>query len=155
MFTILKLILVIVVLILSALLVRTSQLLWTNDQTHFTNGTVMDLPNGFYAGSVAGPPVSWKGKKFDVSHSTGINVLTGPNGNVEKYPFITSVGPGVHDNKQVIRIDYDVPQNPLWLRPILDELVEVTPGEYLGKMQLRIIPAFPFTLTYFTLKASS
>jgi len=153
--TIFKIFLLLLVLIFSALLIRTSQLLWTDEQSQFTRGTVTVLPDGLYTGTVAGPSFSWKGKWFDRSGHTGINIFAGANGDMEKYPFTESVGSGVHDDISVIRIDYNVSQNPWWLRPVLDEVVEVAPGAYLGKLQLRIIPGYPFTLTYFTLTASS
>jgi hypothetical protein len=156
MILLLKIILVIVVTILAILLIRTSQIRWTSDQTDFARGTATELPDGLYAGSAAGPPVSWKGKKFGKANQVGINEFITPDGTLEeKYPFVTSVGPGAHDSIPVIRIDYNLSANPLWLRPVLDEIVEVAPGEYLGKLQLRIIPGYPFTLTFFRLKEAA
>ena len=85
---------------------------------------------------------------------TGINEFTGKDMKTyEKYPFTFSIGPGSHDLKSVIQIDYNNSINPFWLRPVLDEIVETAPGEYLGKLQLRIVPGYPFTLTYFRLTA--
>jgi hypothetical protein len=37
----------------------------------------------------------------------------------------------------VLRIDYDLPENPPLLRRIVDELVAVQPGVYLGQAILR------------------
>jgi hypothetical protein len=37
----------------------------------------------------------------------------------------------------VLRIDYDVDGNPAWLRPVLDEVVEVEPRVLLGRMHVR------------------
>jgi hypothetical protein len=37
----------------------------------------------------------------------------------------------------VLRIDYDLPENPPSLRRIVDELVAVAPGVYLGHALLR------------------
>ncbi len=156
MFLILKLILLVLVSLNTILLIRTAQLAWTKDQTDFARGTVTNLPNGLYAGSVEGTPVSWKGKKFDAVTHTGINLFSSSTGtSTEKYPFVFSVGKGTHDPIQVIRIDYNLPANPFWLRPILDEIVEVAPGEYLGKLQLRMFPGYSNTLTFFHLKAAS
>lgn len=111
------------------------------------------VPNGFYRGS-AGYTGSWKGKTFNPAASRGINVF-GANGkdNSEQYPFKTYGGKGLQDSSlDVLKIDYDLPENPLWIRSILDEIVEVQPGEYLGKIHLRLVPGMPFTVGYFELK---
>ncbi|MDB5237074.1 MAG: uncharacterized protein JWL88_176 [Parcubacteria group bacterium] len=151
--TFLKIILVLIAIIFAGLLIRTQQLLWTSDQSQFSSGSIANIPDGLYAGTVVGPAVSWKGKKFDSASGTGINIFAEPNGaDTQKYPFAFSVGRGLYDPIQVIRVDYDLPANPLWLRPVLDEVVEVAPDEYLGKLQLRIVPHYPFTITYFRLK---
>src|SRR6478736_2783100 len=52
--------------------------------------------------------------------------------------FSTIVGPGALDpGIEVLRIDYDLPGNVPPFRRILDELVEVEPGVYLGQALLR------------------
>src|SRR4051812_10585237 len=66
-------------------------------QTVFASGKV-SMPDGFYKGSVPGREVSWLGKKFDKASSSGINVFKeGSGGQVERYPFKTSVGAGVRN----------------------------------------------------------
>ena len=37
-------------------------------------------------------------------------------------------------------------------RPHSDEIVQIAPNHYLGKLQVRIIPNYPFTLMFFELK---
>jgi hypothetical protein len=96
----------------------------------------------------------WKGKTFDPDAESGRNLFTAGarrmmrvtlpkyrtsdegGGRHGAFPFITSTGPsafttGVH----VLRIDYrDVPENPSWpVRKILDELVMIDDGLYLGQ----------------------
>ncbi len=152
----LKIAAAILLLILIGFTVRTLQLSWTTNQQSFKKGTVTQMPDGLYAGSVGETKVSWLGKKFNLSAMTGINLFANADGStVEKYPFAFSVGKGSHDSISVIKIDYDYGNNPFWLRLILDEIVEVAPGEYLGKLQLRIIPGYPFTLSFFSLTKSS
>ena len=134
--------------------VRTWQLAHSSSQALFSAGTAPNPPpDGLYKGTVPGHTVSWLGKKFDAGTATGVNLFKQADGSArEEYPFKTSSSNGVHDaSLRVIAIDYDIPGNPLWLRPILDEVVETMPGQLLGKMQLRLIPGYPFTLTYFTL----
>ena len=168
--TFLKIIVAIIAVLIVLGVLRTRQLERSANQKVFAGGTVPNpLPNGLYNGTVPGHTVSWLGKKFfatgesasggDAPEGTGINVFAPldiklSNGvtTSEKYPFKTSVGKGAHDGTlDVIKIDYNIPGNPLWLKPILDEVVEVSPNKFLGKLQLRIIPGYPFTLTYFEL----
>jgi hypothetical protein len=55
------------------------------------------------------------------------------------FEFRTSTGPSALDSgTKVLRIDYrDVPENPSWLiRRVLDELVTVDDGLYLGQALL-------------------
>ncbi len=110
-------------------------------------------PDGFYHGDT-GFNTSWIGKKFDAPGAKGVNIFKNKKGQeVEKYSFVTSVGKGLFSDAMfVLKIDYNVKGNPFWIRCILDEIVQVHPNEYLGNMQLRIIPGFPFSILYFQLK---
>jgi hypothetical protein len=149
----LKFVIIVIALIPVLLFLRTVQMATTPDQKEFLKGTLGTmLPDGLYTGSVSGSPVSWTGKKFDNTTMTGINLFVEKDGSTnQKYPFVFSTSEGAYDPIQVIRIDYNLPTNPFWLRPVLDEIVQVAPGKYLGKLQVRIIPYYPFTLTFFTL----
>jgi hypothetical protein len=96
----------------------------------------------------------WLGKRFDAAAGSGENVLrrsvfgVGRALTPRRYrawwpedeqafralPFRTSRGPSALDpDVSVLRIDYDVEQNHPRLRRILDELVQVEPGVYLGQ----------------------
>src|ERR687886_1240825 len=97
----------------------------------------------------------WRAKVFDATAHSGRNLFTARSkllirpfdpavrddrpGLVSAYPFATSSGPGVIDrDREVLKIDYDLPTNPFGpVRRVLDELVEVAPGYYLGKAHLR------------------
>lgn len=99
----------------------------------------------------------WLGKRFDRSSQTGDNLLTrsaknpsralfrgyqlqeAGDGNYAAFKFRTYVAPGMLDpDVQALKIDYDSEENPSFLiRDILDELVQVVPGAYLGKVLLR------------------
>lgn len=122
-------------------------------QAEFKAGSIpAPMPDGFYPGSVAGYHGSWAGKKFDRNADRGINIF----GSSERYPFKTYVSQGATDsNIETFKIDYNVSGNPLWLRLLLDEMVQTAPGEYLGKIQLRLIPKAPFTLGYFRLRSNN
>ena len=96
----------------------------------------------------------WQGKRFDSEAGTGDNRLTKSTGLVGKllwplysmrdaesgklaFDFATYVEAGKDDpDRQVMVIDYaNVESNPrLVIRSIRDELVELVPGVYLGKI---------------------
>ena len=62
-------------------------------------------------------------------------VLTDP---IEAFPFRTWVSDGELDpGVKVLKIDYDFDANPSLIRHILDELVQISPGRYLGKVLFR------------------
>ena len=150
----LKILLLILVLLLGGMFLRTLQLAASSQEKEFSAGTVTTMPDGFYLGTVIGPKVTWLGKRFDAARGTGINVFsTATNTTTDKYPFVFSKTQAVHNTMQVIAIDYNLPENPWYLRPVLDEIVMTAPGQYLGKLQLRVIPGYPFTLIFFDLKA--
>lgn len=124
----------------------------TNEEK-FLKGTIpAELPDGLYHGSVTGLKTTWQGKKFDRAKQTGINVFAKNGVTADNYPFKTYVADGLADPQvRVIKIDYNLPSNPLWLRFILDEIVQVAPDEYLGKLHIRT-PLVSIALGYFTLK---
>jgi hypothetical protein len=96
----------------------------------------------------------WLGKTFDAGRAEGDNLFSndslwlvrvtlpfyrhvwkdGPR-QYHAFRFRTSVGPGKFDSdRAVLRIDYDLPENPsVNVRRVLDELVQVDEGLYLGK----------------------
>jgi hypothetical protein len=104
----------------------------------------------------------WNGKRFAPDSESGVNrfdrSVIGPmhilwpgyrpepvaGGIVEAFAFRTRIGPGTVDpDVTVLAIDYDAEANPSFLiRRILDELVEVAPGRYLGKVLFRVRGSF-------------
>lgn len=135
-------------------LVRTRQMLRSEEQPLFGQGRVPTrMPDGFYAGSAAGYEGTWKGKEFDASNMKGVNIFRRRNADRRLYPFSMSTGKGVSDTElDVLRIDYDIDANPFWLRPVLDEVVEIEGGVLLGKLQYRLIPRKPFSIIFFRLE---
>jgi hypothetical protein len=96
----------------------------------------------------------WKGKTFEPDAEQGRNLFTAgarrlmrftlpkyrtqaqDNGLCGAFRFVTSTGPSAFTpGVEVMRIDYrDVPENPSWpIRKILDELVMIEDGRYLGQ----------------------
>jgi len=113
-------------------------------------------PDGIYKGSVKNVKTNWIGKKFHAKDSTGINNFREGDKTVEKYPFRTYVAKGIQDtNKDVLKIDYNIASNPLWLRFILDEVVETQPNKLLGKVHIHLLPGIAFSMGYFMLEKSN
>lgn len=99
----------------------------------------------------------WRGKVFDSQKERGDNVFAdnaGPwfrvllpsyrgrrpdtNHTFRAFDFRTYVAPGLFDpDLSVLKIDYDLPENPARIRGVLDELVELADGYYLGRAYLR------------------
>lgn len=130
----------------------------------FRKGKVPKKPlHDFYQGTIIPHPIHrwpittytkyWKGKSFDGPNAWGINILHVGEKMVKKYPFKTYVGKGIKDrDKMVFKIDYNIAQNPFWLRLVVDEIVAITPREFLGKVHVRILPGLTITCGFFTLK---
>ena len=113
------------------------------------------LPDGFYQGQV-NFQTTWQGKKFDRVTQTGINIFRTGAGESQAFPFKTYAGKGAADGQlTVLKIDYDIPQNPFWMKFVLDEVVETSPGTYLGKVEIRLGPNVAVALGYFQLKKTT
>lgn len=109
--------------------------------------------DGMYKGNeFKGMGASWMGKQFNSAQNTGINNFRGKDTAVEqRYEFSTSVKNGLRNkDKTVLLLDYNVIGNPIWLRFIRDEIVQVSPNHYLGKIHVKIGPIVT-TIGYFRL----
>ncbi len=133
---------------------RTIQIGKSETEKRFLTGKIpKTLPDGLYSGTAEGYSGSWMGKNFKSAEQKGINLFKKGDVIAEKYPFRTSVTAGIRNpDLRVIAINYDLPENPFWLRPVLDEIVEVAPGEFLGKLHYRLLTLYPFSLGFFRLK---
>ena len=145
----LKLIVIAIIIAVAYGFYRTWKTARAENYALFQQGTVpTKMPEGLWKGSVPElGDVSWKGKKF-LKSGSGINLI----GDAEKFPFTFSKELSIKEKKkEVIRLDYDQPGNPLWLRFIVDEMVSTKPNEYLGIVYVDVIPFFPFRMGYFRL----
>lgn len=86
----------------------------------------------------------WHGKSFKAlsdSEGWGWNRLAvGPCLGV--CPFRVSIAPSRTDGAPALVVDYNVPRNPWWQRPMWDELREVFPGVFLGIAGLRLFGGY-------------
>ncbi len=140
-----------------------------------TGSTPRSAPEGFYRGSahvLFDLEVPWMGKFFDSKNDLGFNIFTpaggsllkllapfykrfstNEDGNTRAFYFKTRTEPGLKDPElNVVKLDYDSPENPFRIRIILDEIVEVAPEQYLGKIHVKVFPGFYSTIGYFGLK---
>lgn len=77
----------------------------------------------------------WGGKNFQAisdMQGEGINRINLLVSRQQWYPFKILVVRSMLDGKGCIYLDYDLPQNPWFIRKIRDELREVSPGLFLG-----------------------
>jgi hypothetical protein len=73
-------------------------------------------------------------------------------GELRGFRFRTRIGPGVLDpDRSVLKIDYSAERNPLVIRRVLDELVQVGPEYFLGKAHLRLPGGRWRTVAFFAL----
>ncbi len=106
----------------------------------------------------------WLGKSFDAATATGDNVFVDnawsrateklgwpayrvhnddPHGTVRVFPFRTYVAKGIEDPElDVLKIDYGQSPNPLPVRRVVDEVVELPGGYMLGKAHMRGLREF-------------
>ncbi|MEK7499835.1 MAG: hypothetical protein AAB649_04485 [Patescibacteria group bacterium] len=135
-------------------MVRTYKMEHGEMQEKFLKGTAnVTSLDGDYKGIAHGlESTSWKGKTLSQADKNGINRIMEEGVLAKKYPFKFFVRKGLRDtNLGVIVLDYNQPGNTWWLKYIVDEMVEVAPQEYLGKVHVQITPKIVFTLGYFSL----
>lgn len=117
---------------------------------------VIDIAPGFtpFFQWLADLWMPWKGKTFDFARERGENIFTNDSYLLARlfnplyrgfkpdtaktyraFAFRTYLAPGVMDpDRMVLKIDYNLKENPaLTVRRVLDELVQLEDGLYLGK----------------------
>lgn len=91
----------------------------------------------------------WRGKSFRPlgdDHGEGINRLLFDT--FKLFRFETRVTPSRHDGKPALELDYDLPENPFFIRAIEDEIRQIGPGLFLGQAWLRIGASKSFVLWF-------
>ncbi len=93
----------------------------------------------------------WRGKSFmpkDSARGEGINRVGIDR--VRLYRFETRIAKSKAGDFDALQLDYDLPDNPGFIRAIEDEIRELSPGLYLGQAYLRI-GGQPVLILYFGL----
>ena len=83
----------------------------------------------------------WRGKVFRSEgwgQAGGINRLGIGPWEFQRYRFSARKARSAFDNREIVLLDHDRPDNPWWVRAYHDELVEMRPGLYLTCSHLRI-----------------
>ncbi len=123
-----------------------------NQKVFVTGKLPMPALNGFYRGSAFNFDGNWQGKRFEATSSSGINVFKEADGRlVERHRFKTYTSRGIQDPIETFKLDYRVSGNVWWVKFFVDELVEITPGQYLGKIYLRPFGLVAIPAGYFKL----
>lgn len=99
----------------------------------------------------------WDGKTFTSStdrEGRGINRVQIPLalGRQSLFPFATRFDASAVDGEEALVLDYDLPENPPWIRKIHDEVRLVAPGLFLGPAMWKGRRG-PSTLLWFALDA--
>ncbi len=93
----------------------------------------------------------WRGKSFTAlgaGKGEGINRVIRDRWKL--YRFETFVGPSRGGPFDAVQLDYDLPTNPFFIRPIKDEIRELSPGLFLGQAYLQL-PSATHLVLYFGL----
>lgn len=99
----------------------------------------------------------WDGKTFltmSDTEGTGINRVKIPLalGRQNLFPFRTLFGPSAVDGRPALVLDYDLAENPPWIRKIHDEVRACVPGLFFGPAMWKTAGG-PKTLLWFGLDA--
>jgi hypothetical protein len=144
-----------------------------------TRGRVVTTTLGWgfdaIAGGLARLWMPWQGKSFDPEAKEGRNLFSSsfrpvlrllwPGYELERregprrssaFPFTTWEGPSTYTpgGSDVLKIDYEHPQSPWLIRDVLDELVQIDAGLFLGQALLRI-RGDPHRVAWFDLRTSA
>jgi len=91
----------------------------------------------------------WGGKSFSGTGRAGRGInRVHLGGRHALFPFLTAVKPSVVDGAPCIALDYDLPDNPGFIRAIHDEVREVAPGLYLGPAMWKSADGHAFVLWF-------
>jgi hypothetical protein len=92
----------------------------------------------------------WGGKSFTAKSDTsgrGVNRVH-LGGRHQLFPFHTLVGSSSLDRRPCVILDYDLPDNPGFIRAIHDEVREIEAGLFLGPAMLKRTGSHAFVLWF-------
>lgn len=81
----------------------------------------------------------WRGKSFrPLAHDRGEGINRVFSDRLKLYRFETSIQPSLAGDFTCVELDYDLPENPFFIRPIRDEIRSLGSGLYLGQAYLML-----------------
>ena len=81
----------------------------------------------------------WQGKSFQpLADEVGRGVNRLLVDRLHRYPFLTRVKPSAFGEFDAVELDYDLPENPFFIRAIRDEIRRLDDGLYLGQAYVRL-----------------
>jgi hypothetical protein len=96
----------------------------------------------------------WRGKSFTPGDQRGEGINRVVLDRFRLYRFETCIGRSRAGDFDAVQLDYDRPDNPFFIRPIRDEIRELSPGLYLGQAWLEIGSRPPALVLYFGLTSA-
>lgn len=103
-----------------------------------------------FAGSSLFP---WRGKSFrPLGEDAGEGINRVVSNRLKLFRFETSVGPSRAGAFDAVQLDYDLPENPWFIRRIKDEIREVRPNLYLGQAWFVVPGGGPKLVLWFGLE---
>ena len=96
----------------------------------------------------------WRGKSFTPGDERGEGINRVVLDRFRLYRFETFIGRSRAGAFDALQLDYDRPDNPFFIRPIRDEIRELSPGLYLGQAWLEIGSRPPALALYFGLTSA-
>jgi hypothetical protein len=79
----------------------------------------------------------WRGKSFTPDDQRGEGINRVFSDRLRLFRFETFIGKSRAGDFDALQLDYDLPENPFFIRMIKDEIREVEPGLWLGQAWLR------------------
>lgn len=81
----------------------------------------------------------WRGKSFrPLAHDRGEGINRVLSDRLKLYRFETSIQPSLAGDFTCVELDYDLPENPFFIRAIRDEIRSLGSGLYLGQAYLML-----------------
>jgi hypothetical protein len=96
----------------------------------------------------------WRGKSFTPGEERGEGINRVFRDRFRLYRFATFIGRSRAGEFDALQLDYDRPDNPFFIRPIRDEIRELSPGLYLGQAWVEIGARQPTLVLYFGLASA-
>lgn len=113
------------------------------------HGRAAELPRAWASSSW----FPWRGKSFNpTSEDRGEGINRVVVDRFRLYRFETFIGKSRAGDFDAVQLDYDLPENPFFIRPIKDEIRELRPNLYLGQAWLEIGKRAPLLALYFALE---